>query len=51
MTQPADTPPQDQPAASQEERREEAQERNPDLHGAALDALEGNEDGSGRTLG
>ena len=35
----------------QEERREEAQERNPDLHGQALEALEGDEDGAGRTLG
>ena len=30
---------------------EALKERNPDLHGAALDAAEGNEDGTGRTLG
>ena len=35
----------------QQERRDEAAERNPDLHGEALEAVEGNEDGSGRTLG
>ncbi len=35
----------------QEERREDAEKQNPDLHGEALEALEGNEDGSGRTLG
>lgn len=35
----------------QEERREEAQRRNPDLHGEALEAAEGNPDGTGRTLG
>ena len=59
-TQPASTPPPgttpdvtqgEPPADVQESRLEEAQRRNPDLHGAALEALEGNEDGTGRTLG
>ena len=36
---------------TQEERREEAEKRNPDLHGQALEALEGEEDGAGRPLG
>ena len=48
MTQPAET---EDGAEQQEERRSEAEQRNPDLHGQALDALEGNEDGTGRTLG
>ena len=49
MTQPED---QEQDGTSrQQERREEASQRNPDLHGEALEALEGNEDGTGRTLG
>ena len=48
------TEPDDQPTEAtdlQQERREEASTRNPDLHGQALEALEGNEDGTGRTLG
>ena len=32
----------------EEEKEEEEEQRNPDLHG---EALEGNEDGTGRTLG
>ena len=49
MTQPED---QEQDGTSlQQERRKEAQQLNPDLHGEALEALEGNEDGTGRTLG
>lgn len=48
MTQPEDT--QDD-ARLQQERREEAEKRNPDLHGETLEALEGNPDGTGRTLG
>lgn len=35
----------------QDKRRDEAQQRNPDLHGEALEAAEGNEDGTGRTPG
>ncbi len=50
MTQPADRPADDS-TPTQEERREEAAARNPDLHGQALEALEGNEDGTGRTPG
>ena len=49
MTQPEDQ--EQDGTALQQERREEAQQRNPDLHGEALEALEGNEDGTGRTLG
>lgn len=50
MTQPADKEA-DQSEDLQQERREQAEQRNPDLHGEALEALEGNEDGTGRTLG
>ena len=50
MTQPAGSE-STEPTDIQQERREEASQRNPDLHGAALEALEGNEDGTGRTLG
>jgi len=50
MTEPVDTQG-DDGSQVQEERREEAEQRNPDLHGEALEALEGNEDGTGRTLG
>lgn len=49
MTQPADAEQAD--TDIQSERREEASQRNPDLHGEALEAIEGNEDGTGRTLG
>lgn len=49
MTQPDDRP--DAQTEVQQERLEEASRRNPDLHGEALEALEGNEDGTGRTLG
>ena len=49
MTQPEDQV--EDGTSLQEERREEAEQRNPDLHGQALEALEGNEDGTGRTLG
>ncbi|WP_375483072.1 hypothetical protein [uncultured Jatrophihabitans sp.] len=49
MSEPDDTD--DARSEIQEERRDEAEERNPDLHGEALEAIEGNEDGSGRTLG
>ena len=48
------TEPDDQPDAEtdlQQQRREEASARNPDLHGQALEALEGNEDGTGRSRG
>jgi hypothetical protein len=61
MTQPVDTqgddPSQpvdtqgDDPSQLQKERREDAEQRNPDLHGEALEAIEGNEDGTGRPLG
>jgi hypothetical protein len=50
MTEPVDTQG-DDGSQVQEERREEAEQRNPDLHGEALEAIEGNEDGTGRTLG
>ncbi|MDP9434084.1 MAG: hypothetical protein M3P93_02335 [Actinomycetota bacterium] len=50
MTQPADSPG-DPGTPTQQERREEASRRNPDLHGDALEALAGNEDGTGRTPG
>ena len=50
MTQPADDTTDDREGI-QAERREEAQRRNPDLHGEALEALEGNPDGTGRTPG
>jgi hypothetical protein len=50
MTEPVDTQG-DDGSQVQEERREEAEQRNPDLHGEALEALEGNEDGTGRTPG
>ncbi len=48
MTQPADQTTEDREGI-QEQRREEAERRNPDLHGAALEALEGNPDGTSRS--
>lgn len=51
MNEPENEPENEERSEIQQERRDEASERNPDLHGEALEALEGDEDGAGRPLG
>lgn len=47
MSEPTDN----EPTESQEEHLEEAEQRNPDLHGQALEVEEGGEEGQARTPG